>query len=130
MGKSLIIIVDDEKMVLDSLRSQLNRHFGSNVTYELAESGEEALEILEEIVPSHYSVILIISDWLMPNMKGDEFLLKAHDRYPGVRKIMLTGHAEAYVIGKLASKIDGFRVIHKPWDEKKLVGEIKADLNV
>jgi len=128
MQRKCIICVDDEKIVLDSLQAQLNRHFGNQFNYELAESGEEALEILDELHSSNYSIIVIISDWLMPNMKGDEFLLKAHAKFPRVHKLMLTGHADYHAIGYLTSEIKDFRVIYKPWQESQLVEAISVGL--
>ena len=70
-----IVCVDDEKIVLDSLNSQLTRNFGKNFNYEFAESAKEALEIIEELHKADDEMIyVVISDWLMPGMKGDELL--------------------------------------------------------
>ena len=41
----VILCVDDEVTILDTLKEQLVRHFGSEYAYELAESAEEAWEI-------------------------------------------------------------------------------------
>jgi CheY-like chemotaxis protein len=124
MEKKCIICVDDEKIVLDGLRVQLNRHFGKQFFYEFAESGEEALEILEELEISDFNILVIISDWLMPNMKGDEFLLKVHAKYPKIQMLMLTGQADDSAINDLIKKIENLKVIYKPWKENQLVDEI------
>src|SRR5512133_2618925 len=124
MKKKCILCVDDEKIVLDSLRAQLNRHFGEQFIYEFAESGEEALEILDEMVPSEYTLLMIISDWLMPAMKGDEFLIKAHAQFPKVYKLMLTRQANETAIQDLIRKIERFQVIYKPWEEDAIVNAV------
>ena len=46
--REYILCVDDEKIVLDSLRAQLRQFFKSDYIIETAESGDEGLEILEE----------------------------------------------------------------------------------
>jgi len=128
MGKKCIICVDDEKIILDSLRGQLNRHFGKQFVYEFAESGEEALEILDELNEQEYDIILIISDWLMPNMKGDEFLIKAHAKFPNVHKLMLTGQANDKAIRNLIKEIESLKVIYKPWQEMQIMDEVMIGL--
>ena len=78
MSKPVILCVDDERMVLDSLRTQLAAEFGNAYTYEGAEDAEEAFELISELNDTEVSVIVIISDWLMPGMKGDELLIRIH----------------------------------------------------
>ncbi len=129
MKKKYIICVDDEKIVLDSLQKQLNRHFENKFSYEFAESAEEALEIIEDI-QSPETIVIVISDWLMPNMKGDEFLLKIHEELPEVHKFMLTGQVDSDAITKLITKLDNFVVFQKPWDEDKLIETISKKVNI
>jgi DNA-binding NtrC family response regulator len=43
---------------------------------------------------------VIVSDWLMPGMKGDDFLVEAHKRVPTVVKIMLSGQAEQAAVDR------------------------------
>ena len=88
-SKSVIVCVDDEKIVLNSLQSVLTRKLGKDYELEFAESGEEALEILEDYEDSTSKLIVFISDWLMPNMKGDELLYKVKQRFPHTKTIML-----------------------------------------
>ena len=48
MNELAILLVDDEPMVLEGLAEELQRNFGQDYQIEAAESGEEALEILQE----------------------------------------------------------------------------------
>ena len=48
MDPLTVLCVDDERIVLDGLRDQLRRHL-DDVEVELAESGEEALEVISEL---------------------------------------------------------------------------------
>ena len=66
--KSVIICVDDEKIVLDSLKFPLNKEFSSELDIEFAESGEEALEIIEELFHKANEIIesnLEVTDSIM-----------------------------------------------------------------
>ena len=121
-----IICVDDEKIVLDSLNSQLTRNFGNNYHYEFAESAEEALDIIDELKEEDEEVIyVVISDWLMPGMKGDELLERVQSKVENVKTILLTGHADSQVIRDIQAKRKGdIKCIFKPWDEKELVNVI------
>jgi CheY-like chemotaxis protein len=121
-----IICVDDEKIVLDSLNSQLTRNFGNNYNYEFAESANEALDIIEELhAADHETIYVVISDWLMPGMKGDELLSEVRNKVENVKTILLTGHIDQKVIQNLYQNDTGIKVIHKPWNEKDLVDLIK-----
>ncbi len=120
MSKSVIICVDDERIVLDSLREQLVTYLGEGYEIELAESGEEALEVFEELKQDEVEVPLIISDQIMPGMNGDELLIKVHHQYPKTLKILLTGQANAEAVGNAVNFANLYRYIAKPWDKTDL----------
>lgn len=122
--KKAILCVDDEKIIILSLVEQLREHFGDKYLYEMAMSGEEALLIIDELVDDSVSVILVISDWLMQGMKGDELLVKVHQKYPHMLKIMLTGQAtpEAVENAKEFAGLNAY--ITKPWDKQMLMNKI------
>lgn len=120
MSESAIICVDDEVVILDSLKKQLKRKFGDRFIYEVAESAEEAWEIIEELNADGIEVIVIVSDWLMPGMKGDEFLIKIHQRFPEVIKVMLTGQADQAAIERAKQEANLHACLYKPWTEEDL----------
>ena len=101
MSKPMILCVDDEQVVLQSLKTQLEEAFGDDYLYEVAEDADEALEVINELNEDSLSIILIVSDWLMPGMKGDEFLIKVHHKFPKIVKIMLTGQADESAIKRV-----------------------------
>ena len=47
MKKPVIFCIDDEKIILTSLKEQLKRHFGKEYDIEAVDNGEETLEIIE-----------------------------------------------------------------------------------
>ncbi|MDY6781401.1 MAG: response regulator [Cyanobacteriota bacterium] len=128
MNKDTIICVDDEKMVLTSLRDQLAQQIARNYDVELAESAEEALEIIQELEESNIEVPLVITDQIMPGMKGDELLIELHKNRPEILKILLTGQASAEQVGNAVNKANLYRYIAKPWEATDLILTVKEAL--
>ena len=71
MGIPVVLCVDDEKIVLDSLKKQLEAKFNYAFQVETAESGEEALELIEELISEDTEIPVVICDYIMPHMKGN-----------------------------------------------------------
>lgn len=118
--KPTILCVDDEKMILVGLKQQLKSHFESQYDLETAENGEEALDILDELLEDHIDVPVVLSDQIMPGMKGDELLKHVHDISPKTLKILLTGQANADAVGKAVNCANLYRYIAKPWERDDL----------
>ena len=112
--------MDDERIVLISLRDQLTRYLGNEFNIELAESAEEALEIFEELQEEEFDIPLLIADQIMPGMKGDELLIEIYTQYPKTLKILLTGQASGEAVGNAVNFANLYRYIAKPWDEADL----------
>ena len=129
MSELAILCVDDEVAILKSLEIELQDAFKNNYVYEFAESAEEALEILNELYEDRISVLLVLSDWLMPGMKGDEFLIKVHQKYPGVAKVMLTGQANKEAVERARQQANLYRYLNKPWKTQELVETIRSAVN-
>ncbi|MCU0545672.1 MAG: PAS domain S-box protein [Oscillatoriaceae cyanobacterium Prado104] len=120
MKKPVIICVDDEPTILDSLEIDLVKAFEDKYLVETAESGEEALELLLELLAEQYEVPLVISDHIMPNMKGDELLRSVHAISPKTLKIMLTGQADLEAVTNAINYAKLYRYIAKPWQPEDL----------
>ena len=128
MPRKAILCVDDEKIILDSLKLQMKKHFGNDYTYEFAQSAEEAWEIIEELEEDGQEILMVVSDWLMPYVKGDEFLGKVHQEHPEIVKVMLTGQADEDAIERARQQANLYRCIAKPWNEDELVEAIVSGL--
>lgn len=128
MKKKTILCVDDEKMVIDSLKEQLRSYFMFEYNIETAESGDEALEIFKELQDADIEVPLIIADYLMPKMKGDELLIKIHQIQPKTISILLTGHANADAVGNIVNRAKLYRYITKPWEKEDFLLTVKEAL--
>lgn len=128
MEKGVLLCVDDEIIVLTALKDQLRRAFGSDFHIDVAESAEEALELLDELALDGHQLLVIVSDWLMPGMKGDELLIKAHERFPSVVKIMLSGQAESAAVDRARREAALHDFLAKPWNAAALVESITQGL--
>ncbi len=113
----MILLVDDDTFILEVLRIQLERALPEYITVERALSPGEALEMLEGWKESNFGELaLIISDYLMPEMLGSDFLLKANALFPKTRKMMLTGQAEMENVLRVLHEMSLFRYLSKPWE--------------
>ncbi|MAT38901.1 MAG: hypothetical protein CL946_04785 [Ectothiorhodospiraceae bacterium] len=84
--------------------------------------------MIDELVAEDVRIMVIVSDWLMPGIKGDEFLIKVHEKYPGIVTVMLTGQADALAIEQAREKANLLRCLHKPWTEEELIETITLGL--
>lgn len=121
MKKPVILCVDDEKIILDSLEEQITGRLGREFSVELAERGEEALEIIQELSEDGRELAVVVSDQLMPAMKGDEFLIRVHQSHPETLKILLTGQASIDAIRNAINSARLYRYVVKPWEENDLM---------
>lgn len=129
MERGVLLCVDDEIIVLTALKDQLRRAFGNSFVIDVAESAEEALELLDELASQGHTLLVIVSDWLMPGMKGDEFLVHAHRRFPSVVKIMLSGQAEPAAVERARRDAGLHDFLAKPWNAAELVDSINKGLS-
>jgi len=101
-----LLLIDDEPANLQ----KLHRTFVDLYNVHLAQTGEEALEILKS-----HPIDAVITDQKMPNMTGIEFLDAARKENPDLVRIILTGYAE---VNDLIAAINASKVhkyITKPW---------------
>ena len=110
--KAKILVVDDEPHNLDLLY----RTFFQNYKVLRADSGPEALEILEE----SGEVAVIISDQRMPKMSGTEFLGLTVNKYPNTIRIILTGYTDVEDLVEAINSGRVFKYVTKPWDDDEL----------
>lgn len=127
--KKAIVCVDDEAIILLSLVQELKKTFGNNFIYEQALNADIGMEIVTDLIEEGIQVILIISDWLMPGMKGDEFVKKIHNDYPDIKALIITGHADQGAIDQLTQNDFVIGVLTKPWNPNQLVSMINPVLN-
>jgi DNA-binding NtrC family response regulator len=121
MAEKVILCIDDESIVLDSLKEQIQQGFKGDYIVETAESGDEALEILDELISEGKEIQIVIADFIMPGMKGDALLSKIHSQKPAAKKILLTGQASIEGVSNAINNANLYRFISKPWEKDDLV---------
>ena len=109
----IVLIVDDEEMVLNSINSFLTLE----TDYEVV-TFTDPQQALEHIEVS--SVDLVISDYLMPQMDGITFLGKVKAVIPDVPRIILTGYSDKENAIKAINEVGLFQYVEKPWDNDRL----------
>jgi len=129
MKQPVIICVDDEITILDSLEILIKKALGNEYLIETALGGEEALELLEELLEEQYEVPLVISDHLMPYIKGDELLKRIQEISPKTLKILLTGQTDLEAVVKAIEYVNLYRYIPKPWQPEDLKLTVKEAVN-
>ncbi len=124
--KKAIICVDDEAIIVLSLKQELQNRLGNEFQYEYAMNADEAMQVIDELYGERVRVILVISDWLMPGIKGDEFLITLRERYPEIKSIMITGQADDEAIERVLYEAGACAVLKKPWNTEDLIREVHA----
>jgi two-component system sensor histidine kinase/response regulator len=125
--RDIILCIDDEVIVLDSLKEQLQSEYSGHMI-EVAESGEEAMEIINELIEDKVELPIVIADFIMPGMKGDKLLEKIHTLLPYTKNILLTGQASIEGVSYAVNKANLYRFIPKPWDKEDLILTVKEAL--
>ncbi|ELP5728947.1 response regulator [Vibrio vulnificus] len=129
MNKYLILCVDDEREVLDSVLQDL-APFEEHFLLEGAESVAEARSVIEQCDDEGVPLALILCDHIMPEQTGISFLieLSAQEQTRRARKVLLTGQAglEDTVEAVNHASLDFY--IAKPWHGEDLRQAIKSQL--
>ena len=113
-----IVVLDDEKMVTSAFKTLLKVEGFTDANF--FNKPKEALEFLRTSKPD-----LIISDFMMPDMNGLEFLTKAKKLHPECSMILLTGYADKENAIKAINDIGLYKYIEKPWNNDDLIMNIK-----
>ena len=116
-----ILLVDDEKSILDSLYRFCRQRKWDAIR---VEDGAEGLELL-----ANEEVDVIISDMRMPKMDGAEFLRKSRAVAPNAMRILLTGYADMEAVISAVNDAKIHSHLNKPWDDKVLEVAINSALD-
>ena len=123
--ETAILAVDDDIMVLNSLRMQLERNFANHVL-EFAQNVDEAIGVIDELRENQVKLIVIVSDWIMPLKNGDVLAKYVKSMDETVKVVVLSGKLEESKVESYISSNTIDRVVMKPWDEANLMEIIKS----
>jgi len=116
-----VLFVDDEQPIRSALeRMYLER---DDVRCLFAASGQEALDVMEQ-----EETWVVVSDYLMPSMRGIEFLSKVKARWPHTIRIMMTAYADLSIAVDAINKSEAFRFVTKPWNNQELMETVDEAL--
>lgn len=116
-----ILVVDDEKLVRDTVKSMLEIA-GFHVL--LASNGEEAITIYKE---NKDQIALVLLDMTMPIMDGEETFRELRRVNPEVKVLLSSGYNEKDILERFIGKgLTGF--IQKPFVLSTLLESIKNTL--
>jgi DNA-binding NtrC family response regulator len=122
LNKSRILFVDDEPEILRSLERITKKLDAVILT---ASSGQDALDIINEC-----PVDVIVSDFNMPNMDGNQLLEQVAEISPETVRMVLTGHGDMEMIVNLINNGHIWGFLQKPWDNFDLIIKLKQALQL
>ncbi len=116
MAKPVILTVDDEPVVLNSIERDLRQKYGRDYRILKSDSAAEALDILKQLTARGESVALFVADQRMPEMSGTQFLEQAGGMFPEAKKVLLTAYADTEAAINSINRIGLDYYLMKPWD--------------
>jgi CheY-like chemotaxis protein len=119
MASQKVVIIDDGKTIRMQVRAMLPKG-----TFEVleAQDGIEGLDIIRQERPN-----LILLDFFMPRMNGWEVLeqIQVQQELQTIPLVVMSGRKEE-VTEKVPQLFESFEFLEKPFDQKTLIGAIKA----
>jgi DNA-binding NtrC family response regulator len=113
-GQPTVVIVDDEDMVITSIRAFLQLETEYNVAgFTLPEKAADYLRM--------NPVEVVVSDYLMPKMTGLQLLARAKELQPEAARVLLTGHADKQSAIQAINDVGLFQYLEKPWENAQLL---------
>jgi DNA-binding NtrC family response regulator len=120
--ESLILLVDDEPSVVQSLATLLELETSHRVLTET--SPVRAVEVART-----HAVDMVISDFLMPDLDGIRFLLEVRGLYPESTLVLLTGYADKENAIRAINEVGIFQYLEKPWDNDDILTVVRQGLD-
>ena len=122
MNKPVILTIDDDPAVLQSISRDLRRQYGERFRIVRADSGAKALEATQQLKLRGDTVALFLADQRMPGMSGVEFLDQGSEIFPKAKRALLTAYADTDAAIDAINKAHLDYYLLKPWDppEEKL----------
>ncbi len=121
-GDETILSVDDEESILKLVRDTL-QPLGYKIVS--ASSGEEAINICNELKDK---IDLLLTDVVMPHMKGTELALMIEKKIPSIKILFITGYADENVLNEDILN-SGYQFMYKPLTPVKLLKKIREVLD-
>lgn len=128
MGKDIIICVDDEIIILLSLRLDLQKYL-PQYTIEISQNPESVVPLIKSFIQIGYNPVLVITDFCMPGLNGPELAGLIKENFKDIKVLMISAYNNMFEeIKKLKEelKIDSF--LSKPFEAADLIDTIRGIL--
>lgn len=125
MSKIRLLCVDDERILLESLKAELRRELGGEYQIETAESGEEALALIRQLTLEGEELLMVISDENMPGIKGHRLLAEIRRLTPSTALVLMTGYSDLDAVREAVNSAGLYRYMNKPWRIEELAFTIR-----
>lgn len=122
LRKQLVVVVDDEPDIRDSLTQLLNQSL-SFARAQPSASAAEALELL-----GREQADLVVADYRMPGMNGIEFLAEARHLAPNAAFVIVTAYADLDLALRAINESRVVRFFPKPLDSQRFVSAVREIL--
>ena len=116
MAKPVLLAVDDDREVLNAVDRDLRQRYRHDYRIIKADSGEEALEAVQQLKKRGVPLALLLVDQRMPGMSGTELLREARKLYPDARTVLLTAYADTEAAIASINEVGLDHYLLKPWD--------------
>lgn len=115
-----ILIVDDNRLILDSLRNLLREEKAKLFT---ACDAEEALTLVQR-----EAIAVVVSDNIMPGMSGLEFLSSLATISANTVRILMSAYADLPTVLSAINRSEVFRFVLKPWRDDEMLSAVREGL--
>jgi DNA-binding NtrC family response regulator len=104
-AKDAVLLVDDERPLLDVFEAALSPHF--EITK--AASVREA-----DFILAQHTFKVVVADHLMPGGNGMDFLVRVREEFPHTQRILVTGYMKPEMLMRSVNEAALFRYLLKP----------------
>jgi thioredoxin reductase (NADPH) len=116
MAKPVILTVDDDPDVLQSIERDLRSRYSERYRIMRAASANEALDVLHRLKSRNDAVALLLADQRMPELDGVGFLSQATELFPNAKRALLTAYADTNAAIEAINSARVHYFLLKPWD--------------
>jgi DNA-binding NtrC family response regulator len=115
-GKDAVLVVDDERPLLDIYTAVLDPHFQVTTAANVTEA---------ETLLRRQPFKVILGDHLMPGEPGLDFLIRAREAFPRLQRVLITGYLRPEMM-ETASTAGLFRCLTKPVSLGTLIEVVRS----
>src|SRR5215831_8702130 len=110
------MVVDDDPQVLSAIRRDIRLRYRADYRVLAANSGQAALDAIQELKARGDTLAMLICDQRMPSMLGVDVLRRCREIYPVARRVLLTAYSDIKAAVRAINEAHLDHYLEKPWD--------------